>query len=78
VDRIETLHGLLIATFRPEFNPPWIGQPHVTAMTVNRLTQREVGAMVDRVVGNKPSGNTPSRSVGAGPTAYGCRSSISP
>ena len=44
---------LLIVTFRPEFDPPWIGQPHVTAMTINRLAQREVGAMIDRVVGNK-------------------------
>jgi class 3 adenylate cyclase/predicted ATPase len=53
VDRIQTLRVLLIVTFRPEFDPPWIGQPHVTAMTINRLTQRDVGAMIDRVVGNK-------------------------
>jgi class 3 adenylate cyclase/predicted ATPase len=52
VDRIQTLRVLLIVTFRPEFDPPWIGQPQVTAMTINRLTQREVGAMIDRVVGN--------------------------
>jgi predicted ATPase len=44
----------LIVTFRPEFEPPWIGQPHVTALTINRLTEREVGAMIDRIVGNKP------------------------
>ena len=31
VDRIQTLRVLLIVTFRPEFNPPWIGQPYVTA-----------------------------------------------
>jgi predicted ATPase len=42
---------LLIVTFRPEFEPPWIGQPHVTALTINRLTQRDVGAMIDRLVG---------------------------
>jgi predicted ATPase len=52
-DRIQTLRVLLIMTFRPEFDPPWIGQAHVTAMTINRLTRREVGAMIDRVVGNK-------------------------
>ena len=45
---------LLIVTFRPEFDPPWIGRPHVTALTINRLAEREVGAMIDRVVGNKP------------------------
>ncbi|HXW31262.1 MAG TPA: adenylate/guanylate cyclase domain-containing protein, partial [Xanthobacteraceae bacterium] len=53
VDRIQGLRVLLIVTFRPEFDPPWIGQPHVMAMTINRLTQRDVGAMIDRVVGNK-------------------------
>jgi predicted ATPase len=53
VDRIRSLRVLLIVTFRPEFHPPWIGQPHVTALTINRLTEREIGAMIDRVVGNK-------------------------
>jgi class 3 adenylate cyclase/tetratricopeptide (TPR) repeat protein len=53
VDRIPSLRVLLIVTFRPEFEPPWIGQPHVMAMTINRLTQRDVGAMIDGVVGNK-------------------------
>ena len=53
VNRIVTLPVLLIVTFRPEFEPPWIGQPHVTAMTINRMTPREVSAMIDCVVGNK-------------------------
>ena len=44
---------LLIATYRPEFKPPWIGRPHVTALTINRLAQRDVDAMIDQVVGNK-------------------------
>src|SRR5262249_27792940 len=52
VDRTQTLRVLLIVTFRPEFDPPWIGQPHVMAMTINRLTQRQVGDMIDRAVGN--------------------------
>ena len=53
VDRIPTLRGLLIVTFRPEFEPPWIGRPYVTPLTINRLAKREVGALIDRVVGNK-------------------------
>ena len=53
VNGIAILPVLLIVTFRPEFDPPWIGQPHVTALTINRLTQRDVDAMIDRVVGNK-------------------------
>jgi len=30
VDQIRTVRVMLIMTFRPEFNPPWIGSPHVT------------------------------------------------
>ena len=50
---IRTLPVLLIVTFRPEFEPPWIGRPYVTALTINRLAQRDIDAMIDRVVGNK-------------------------
>ena len=53
VDRVRNLRVLLIVTYRPEFNPPWIGQPHVTPITVNRLEQREIAALIDRVAGNK-------------------------
>ena len=54
VDRIRTLGVLLIVTYRPEFEPPWIGRPHVTALTLNRLGEREIAAMIDGVTGNKP------------------------
>jgi class 3 adenylate cyclase/predicted ATPase len=53
VDRIAKLPVLLMVTFRPEFEPPWIGRPHVTALTINRLARRDIDAMIDRVVGNK-------------------------
>ena len=52
-DRIPTLRVLLLVTFRPEFESPWIGRPYVTALTVNRLAEREVGAMIDGLVGNQ-------------------------
>ena len=52
-DRIRNLRVLLIVTYRPEFDPPWIGGPQITALTINRLAQREIDAMIDRVVGNK-------------------------
>jgi class 3 adenylate cyclase/predicted ATPase len=54
VDRIPSLRVLLIVTFRPDFEPPWIGRPYVTALTLNRLTEREVGVIIDCVTGNKP------------------------
>jgi AAA ATPase domain/Adenylate and Guanylate cyclase catalytic domain len=53
VDRIASLRVLMIVTFRPEFEAPWVGQPHVTALALNRLGHREVGNMIDRVIGNK-------------------------
>ena len=54
VDRIPSLRVLLIVTFRPEFAPPWIGRPYVMALTINRLAQRDIEAMIESVVGNKP------------------------
>jgi predicted ATPase len=53
VNRIVNLPVLLLVTFRPEFEPPWIGQSHVTALTLNRLTRLEIEAMIDRVAGNE-------------------------
>ena len=53
VDRIKTLPGLLIVTSRPEFIAPWVGQPHVTSLTLNRLGEREAAAIIARLVGNK-------------------------
>jgi class 3 adenylate cyclase/predicted ATPase len=54
VDRTRALGVLLIVTYRPEFEPPWIGQSHVSARTVNRITRREIDTMIDLVIGNKP------------------------
>ena len=53
VDRLRSLRVLLIVTFRPEFEPPWIGRPYVMPLTINRLAERDIEAMIDRVVGNK-------------------------
>src|SRR5262249_55240021 len=53
VDKIQALRVLLIVTFRPEFQAPWIGRPHVMALTVNRLRQRDINAMIDQVVGDR-------------------------
>jgi predicted ATPase len=53
VDRVRSLPVLLLVTFRPEFDPPWLGRPYVTALTINRLAERDISVMIDRVVGNK-------------------------
>ena len=53
VDRIKTLPVLLIVTYRPEGEARWVGRPHVTVMTLNRLGKPEIAAMIDSVTGNR-------------------------
>ncbi|WP_292633287.1 AAA family ATPase [Mesorhizobium sp.] len=50
VERVPRLPVLLLLTFRPEFQPPWTGQAHVTVLVLNRLDRREGAALVQRVV----------------------------
>src|SRR5262249_19221936 len=52
-DCIDRVSALAVVTFRPDFAPPWIGRPHVTSLTLNRLTRREIDVLVERVAGNK-------------------------
>ena len=52
IDRIKAVGVLLIITHRPEFEPPWLERPYVTALTLNRLGEREIASMIDRVIGN--------------------------
>ena len=53
VDRVRSLRVLLIVTFRPDFDPPWVGRPYVTFLALNRLGEREILAMIEGVIGNK-------------------------
>jgi class 3 adenylate cyclase len=48
----ERLPVLLIATFRPEFQPPWIGQPHVSVLALSRLGRRDGAALVRVLLAN--------------------------
>jgi predicted ATPase len=52
IKRVASLPVLLIATFRPEFAPPWSGLPKVTALTLARLDRRAGEAMVEGIAGN--------------------------
>jgi predicted ATPase len=45
---------LMVISFRPEFEAPWIEQAHVTALALNRLAPRDVDVMIDQIVGNNP------------------------
>jgi class 3 adenylate cyclase/predicted ATPase len=54
VERIRSLPVLLVVTFRPEFQPPRIGQPQVTMLTLSRLDSRSRAALVKQIAGEKP------------------------
>jgi class 3 adenylate cyclase/predicted ATPase len=54
VELIRSQRVLLIVTFRPEFAAPWTGRPHVTSLSLNRLAQRDIDAIIDEVAGDKP------------------------
>jgi class 3 adenylate cyclase/predicted ATPase len=53
VERLRSLPVLLIVTFRPEFQPPWAGQPQVTMLALNRLDRHERTALVTQIAGDK-------------------------
>ncbi len=52
VDRIRRLPVLLLVIFRPEFQPPWTDQPHVTTVALNRLGERDGTALIEQLAGN--------------------------
>jgi predicted ATPase len=53
IERVRNLPGLLIVTFRPEFQAVWTGQPQVTMLTLNRLARRDRSALVAQIAGGK-------------------------
>jgi len=53
LERGARLPVLLVITFRPEFQPPWIGQAHVSTLSLNRLGPREGAGLAERVAGSK-------------------------
>ena len=51
VDRVPSLPVLLLVTFRPEFQPPWTGQPQVTVLALNRLDRQDRAVLMQQIVG---------------------------
>jgi len=52
VEKITDLSVLLVATYRPEFQPPWVGGSQVTVIALNRLGRGEGAKLVHRLAGN--------------------------
>jgi tetratricopeptide (TPR) repeat protein len=53
VSRAQKLPALVVITFRPEFDSPWMGYTHFTSLTLNRFTRKLAAAMVNEVTGGK-------------------------
>jgi class 3 adenylate cyclase len=53
VGRFPILRALLVITFRPEFQAPWIGQARVTSLTLNRLDRTESAELTGLVTGEQ-------------------------
>jgi class 3 adenylate cyclase/tetratricopeptide (TPR) repeat protein len=53
LDRVRRLPVLLVVTFRPEFQPPWTGQPQVSVVVLNRLDRHDRTALMGQVAGGK-------------------------
>src|ERR1700756_2402405 len=53
VERVRSLPVLLVVTFRPEFEPPWTGQPQVSVVALNRLDRHDRTVLVEQLAGGK-------------------------
>jgi class 3 adenylate cyclase/predicted ATPase/ABC-type transport system involved in cytochrome c biogenesis ATPase subunit len=53
VERVRGLPVLALLTFRPDFEPPWVGCPNVATLTLGRLEQIAVESVVARVTGGR-------------------------
>jgi class 3 adenylate cyclase/predicted ATPase len=53
VERVRSLPVLLLVTFRPEFQVPWTGEPHVSMLALNRLDRRGRTDLVKHIAGGK-------------------------
>jgi class 3 adenylate cyclase/predicted ATPase len=54
IERVRQLPVLALITFRPEFQPPWTGQAHVSTLSMERLARRQCMDLVARVTSEKP------------------------
>ena len=53
VARVANLPVLLVVTFRPEFQPTWVGQPHVTMLPLSRLGRRDSAGIIAGITRDK-------------------------
>ena len=50
---IKTARVLLLITFRPEFVPQWLSEPHVTSLYLDRMDREQCHDIISDVIGDK-------------------------
>src|SRR6266498_5455624 len=53
IEAVRTAPVFLLFTFRPEFFPPWLDQPHVTMIHIDRIGRDKASAMIRDLAGGK-------------------------
>jgi class 3 adenylate cyclase/tetratricopeptide (TPR) repeat protein len=53
VPKLQGLPVLLVATHRPEYAPPWLGQANVTSLALRRLERSKVAQFVGEMIGGR-------------------------
>ncbi len=53
VEQIDDLSVFAVFTYRPDFQPKWVGQANVHTLQLNRLSKQQCAAMVERVTQGK-------------------------
>ncbi len=53
IARVANLRVLLVVTFRPEFQPTWVGLPHVTTLPLSRLGRRDSASIIGGITRGK-------------------------
>jgi len=52
IEHVARMPALLVVTFRPEFEAPWAGQPHVETLSLARLGREQSGELVHAIIGS--------------------------
>ena len=50
---VKTAHVVVVCTFRPEFFPQWLNEPHVTMVHLDRLSRTQTEVMISDLSGGK-------------------------
>ena len=53
IERLKQLRVMMLVTFRPDFEPPWIGLKNISSISLERLCREDVERIATQVVGGR-------------------------